>query len=176
VNSFSGDAAPARRDEQRTVEEPATDIAGAVAQSLASCQRAKERGIEVEVVCAPDAPKDRVVVPASVKRLLKALVDNAAMATRNERVRLTVHRDRGDLQVSVKGMASNRVADRLKSMFETEASLEEARDDGGEALMRMREYLDDAGGDAYLKSHPGEAAEFVVRLPIERGAVAGRPK
>jgi hypothetical protein len=54
--------------------------------------------------------------------------------------------------------------------------LEGARDENGEALMRMREYLDNAGGDAYLKSHPGEAAEFIVRLPIERGAEAGRPK
>jgi signal transduction histidine kinase len=108
--------------------------------------------------------------------LLKALVDNAAMATRNERLRLTVQRDDCDLQVSVKGMGSNRVADRLKSMFEATARLEGARDENGEALMRMREYLDNAGGDAYLKSHPGEAAEFVVRLPIERGAVTGRPK
>jgi signal transduction histidine kinase len=163
-------------EERRAVEETGADIASAVAQSVASCQRAKERGIEVEVVYTPDSPSSAVVVPAPVKRLLSALVDNAALATRNERVRLTVHRDEGDLQLSVKGMGSNRVADRLKSMFEAAARLEGAHDETGEALMRVREYLDHAGGDVYLKSHPGEAAEFVVRLPIESGAQPGRPR
>jgi sensor histidine kinase regulating citrate/malate metabolism len=51
-------------------------------------------------------------------------------------------------------------------MFEAAARLEGAHDETGEALMRVREYLDHAGGDVYFKSHPGEAAEFVVRLPI----------
>jgi sensor histidine kinase regulating citrate/malate metabolism len=54
--------------------------------------------------------------------------------------------------------------------------LEDARDESGEALMRVREYLDNAGGDVYLRSHPGEAAEFVVRLPIESRTQPGRPR
>jgi hypothetical protein len=60
-------------------------------------------------------------------------------------------------------------------MFEAATRWEGARDESGETLLRVREYLDHAGGDVYLKSHPGEAAEFVVRLPIE-GAQAGRPR
>jgi len=35
--------------------------------------------------------------------------------------------------------------------------------------MRVREYLENAGGDVYLRSHPGQAAEFVVSLSIESG-------
>ncbi len=171
ASSHSGD------DETRRAEETGADIASAVAQSIASCQRAaKERGIVVEVVYAPDSPNSAVVVPGPVKRLLSALVDNAALATRNERVRLTVRREEGDLHLSIKGMGSNRVADKLKSMFEAAARLEGARDENGEALVRVRKYLDKAGGDVYLKSHPGEAAEFVVRLPIASGAQAGRPR
>ena len=163
-------------DKPRPAEEPVDDIARAVAQSVASCQRAaKERGIDVEVVYTPDSPSNAVVVPAPVKRLLSALVDNAALATRNERVRLTVRREEGDLQLSVKGMGSSRVADKLKAMFEAAARWEGARDENSEALMRVRKYLDNAGGDVYLQSRPGEAAEFVVRLPIESGAQAGRP-
>lgn len=164
-------------DEPSRAEETGADITSAVAQSVASCQQAaKERGIDVEVVYTPDSPNDEVVVPPAVKRLLRALVDNAALATRNERVRLTVGREEGDLQLSVKGMGSNRVADKLKSMFEAAARLEGTRDENAEALVRVRKYLDNAGGDVYLKSHPGEAAEFVVRLPIASGAQAGRPR
>jgi len=33
--------------------------------------------------------------------------------------------------------------------------------------VRARQFLDNAGGDVYLKSRPGESAEFVVRLPIK---------
>ena len=44
---------------------------------------------------------------------------------------------------------------------------EGARDDKEAVLARMREYLDDVGGDVYLNSRPGEAAEFIVRLPVE---------
>jgi signal transduction histidine kinase len=161
---------------QASAEEPGADIASAIAQSVASCQPAKERGIELEVVYTPQSPNRSMVVPAPIKRLLSMLVDNAALATRNERVRLTVHRDHGDLQLSVRGTGSNRVADKLKSMFEAATRLEDARDESGEALMRVREYLDNAGGDVYLRSHPGEAAEFVVRLPIESRTQPGRPR
>lgn len=176
MNVFSG-FSRSDGDEPRRTEETGADITSAVAQSVASCQQAaKERGIDVEVVYAPDSPNDEVVVPPAVRRLLSALVDNAALATRNERVRLTIGREKGDLQLSVKGMGSNRVADKLKSMFEAAARLEGTRDANGEALVRVRKYLDNAGGDVYLKSHPGEAAEFVVRLPIASGAQAGRPR
>jgi signal transduction histidine kinase len=151
------------------------DIANVVSQSLASCQRtAQERGIDVEVIYTPESRSATSVIPDRVKGILSALVDNAALATRNETVRLTVRRDDADLELVVKGMASNRVADRLKSLFEDASRLEGARDEQGGELVRVREYLDNAGGDVYLKSRPGEAAEFVVRLPMERTVPAGR--
>lgn len=143
------------------------DIASAVAQSVASCQGAKERGIEVEVVYAPEPPSRTVAVPPAVKRLLQALVDNAALATRNERVRLTVQREERDLRFCVKGLASNRVADKLKMLFDSAARWQAVEGGSGDAVVRARQFLDNAGGDVYLKSRPGESAEFVVRLPIK---------
>jgi len=167
------DISPAEGEERRPAG--TDDIASVVSQSLASCQRTvKERGIDVEVVYAPDSPTGASIIPERVKGILSALVDNAALATRNETVRLTVRRGDADLELIVKGMESNRVADKLKSLFEAASRLEGARDEPGGGLVRVREYLDNAGGDVYLKSRPGEAAEFVVRLPIERGAPAGR--
>lgn len=150
------------------------EIASMVTQSIASCGAAKERGIDVEVVYAPEVPGHETVIPEKVKLLLGALVDNAAMATRNETVRVSVRRDNDDLEVVLKGVSSNRVADGLKSVFEVASRSEDARDESGAAIARMREYLDNAGGDVYLKSRPGDSAEFVVRLPIDNRAHAGR--
>jgi signal transduction histidine kinase len=165
--SSTSDANPSQRGE--TV----ADIATLVTQSASLCRAAKERGIDVEVVYAPEASNSGSVIPERVKGFLSALVDNAASATRNETVRFTVRRDGRDLEVVVKGMGSSRVADTLKSTFEAAARLEGARDENGEAIVRVREYLDNAGGDVYLKNRPGESAEFVVRLPIDSGAHAG---
>lgn len=163
------DVSPTEAEEARPAA--ADDIAHMVSQSLASCQRtAKERGIDVEVVYTADSPTGAPVIPDRVQGILSALVDSAALATRNETVRLTVRRGDTDLELIVKGMESNRVADKLNALFEAASRLEGARDEHGGGLVRVREYLDNAGGDVYLKSRPGEATEFVVRLPIERSA------
>ncbi|HEU5463378.1 MAG TPA: ATP-binding protein, partial [Candidatus Binatia bacterium] len=106
-------------------------------------------------------------VPEGVKGILNTLVDQAALATRNETVRLALRRAAEYLEIAVRGMGSNRLADTLKIKFETAARLEDSRE--GEAMLRVREYLDDAGGDVYLKGRPGESAEFVLRLPLNSG-------
>lgn len=160
-------AAPAQLD--------AEDISALVQQSLASSrQTARERGIDVEVICTPETPVRSPALPERVKDILSALVDEAALATRNETVRVTVRHRATDLELMVKGMGSNRVADKLKALFEDASRAEDARAEKGGDLAGVREYLEDTGGDAYLKSRPGEAAEFVVRLPIEGAAQSGR--
>lgn len=159
------------------VGESVVDIASAISQSVASCRStARERGVNVEVVYAPNSPGSATLNPAMFKTVLDALVDSAASATRNESVRLTVRREDGDLEVVVKGMESNRVADRLKLLFDPSSRLEDARGKSGDGLSQVRKYLDHAGGDVYLKTRPGEAAEFIVCLPIKGGMQPGRPK
>ena len=154
---------------------PIADISSVVTQSLASSRHAAEaRGVEVEIVYTPDSPESETVIPERVKKILSARVDNAAMATRNEKVRLAVCRRGADLELVVKGLGSNRVADKLKSLFDAASRSEGSRDENSDALAPMRAYLDNAGGDVYLKSRPGQSAEFVVRLPLESGAPAGR--
>jgi len=165
--SVTGTAAP------RLAGDTFAEIASMVTQSIASCRAAKERGIDVEVIYPPEAPGHETVIPEKLKNLLGALVDNAAMATRNETVRVSVRRDNDDLEVVLKGVNSNRVADALKSVFEVASRTEDAGDERGDAIARAREYLDNAGGDAYLKSRPGDSAEFVVRVPIDNRAQAG---
>ncbi|MGH7851824.1 MAG: sensor histidine kinase [Candidatus Binatia bacterium] len=157
--------------------DPLTHISRALTESLAACRRAaEERGVGVEVVYTPDSVDSSIVIPERVRGFLSALVDNAALATRNETVRLTVRRRGGALELAVQGRESNRVADKLKSVFEAASRSEGARDERETALARMRAYLDDVGGDVYLKSRPGEAAEIIVRLPIESDAQPARLK
>jgi signal transduction histidine kinase len=168
------DFSTATRDPGRSAP-PSADISSVVAQSLASSRHAAEaRGVDVEIVYTPDSPESETVIPERIKKILSALVDNAAMATRNEKVRLAVCRRGADLELVVKGMGSNRVADKLKWLFEAASRSEGSRDESSDALAPMRAYLDNAGGDVYLKSRPGQSAEFVVRLPLESGAQAGR--
>ena len=144
------------------------DIAAMVTQSASSCRASQERGVDVEVVYAPEAAGHETLIPDNIKGILGALVDNAALAARNETVRVTMRRDSADLEVVLRGMGSSRVADTLKSVFEAASRSEGARDENGEAIARVRQYLDNAGGDMYLKNRPGDAAEFVVRVPLDR--------
>ncbi len=160
-----------------SLSEAVVDIDSAISQSVALCRNvARERGVNVEVVYAPDSPRNAMLVPATFKRVLRTVVDHAASATRNESVRLTVRREEDDLEVVVRGMESSRVADRLRSLFEPASRLEGARDKSVEGLTQVRKYLDNAGGDVYLNSRPGEAAEFIVCVPIESGVQSTRAK
>jgi signal transduction histidine kinase len=151
--------------------------ASALAQSLASCrQAAEERGVAFEITYTPDPADHSIVISEQVKGLFSAFVDTAASTTRNEIVRLTVIRRGAVLELTVQGSGSNRLAERLKSLLESVPRSEGARVEKEAALGRVREYLDDVGGDVYLKSRPGETAEFVVRLPIESTAQPARLK
>jgi len=82
-------------------------------------------------------------------------------------VRLTVRRDAASLELVVKGMGTSTAAEKLKSLFETATHLDGLRDENGEGIVRVREYLENVGGDVYLRNRPAQAAEFVVSLPVE---------
>lgn len=156
------------RDADATVSaETIADAARHVTQTASSFTALKERAIDLEVVYVPEPRGEETIVPEGVKGILNTLVDQAALATRNETVRLALRRAAQNLEIAVRGMGSNRLADTLKIKFETAARLEDSRE--GEAMLRVREYLDDAGGDVYLKGRPGESAEFVLRLPLNSG-------
>jgi light-regulated signal transduction histidine kinase (bacteriophytochrome) len=155
--------------------ESPTELSIALAQSLASCRNmARERGVTLEIVCAPDAAGGAPKISERAKGFLTALVDVVTSIARAETVRLTVqHRDK-TLELIVQGMGSSQLVDKLRVLFEGASRSEAARDEKTTALARMCEYLDDVGGDVYLKGRPGEAAEFVVRLPMEGRAQGGR--
>jgi hypothetical protein len=103
-------------------------------------------------------------------------MSHAVHVTRSEIVRLGMRCDAERLELIIKGMESNRVAEKLNLLMESTSRVEGARDEGGETVASVQEYLKNIGGDVYLASRPGETAELIVCLPLERRTQAGRPK
>ena len=155
----------------------AAEIAGLVKQAIASCRHAAaERDVDIDVIYAPRFLSAAKVNGAALGAILHVLVNEAARATRSEIVRLTVRGVAAGLELWIQGMESDRVAERLKALFEAKAQGEEAPDEKSGAFMQLREYLDKAGGDVYLRSRPGEPAELIICLPRESSAQAGRTR
>jgi signal transduction histidine kinase len=157
---------------------PGVNIAKAIRQAIDASQRlAKQRGVEFVVVdecgCLDDVTLDQPMLLG----ILDTLVSTAALMARDETVRLMVQRDAGNLKVAVQGLGSNRTAESLQSLLAYRgARLEGPGNKTGEAPIYVSKYLDSVGGDVYLKSRPGETAEFTVCLPFESSAQPGRLK
>ena len=163
-------------DEAENSGEPA-EIAGLVKQAIASCRHAAaERDVDIDVIYAPRFLGAAKIDGAALGAILHVLVNEAAHATRSEIVRLTVRAVAAGLELWIQGMESDQVAEKLKALFESKAQGEDAPDEKSEAFMQLREYLDKAGGDVYLRSRPGDPAELIICLPRESSAQAGRPR
>jgi signal transduction histidine kinase len=169
-------APPVAEEEFASAVEGGVDVAAAVGQAVAAQRRlTDERRVKVEMVYAPQYPGDAILDRPVFGKMLDALVGSAVSATRDETIRLTVRRETARLELSIRGLKSNQVAEKLRSLFES-AARAAAPDENGDPMLPTRQYLDDAGGDVYLRSRPGETAEFIVCLPLESSAQTGRPK
>ncbi|HEY7221037.1 MAG TPA: GAF domain-containing protein [Candidatus Binatia bacterium] len=154
-------SAESPNDKFETIGNASSDITGAVDQAIAACRRvAAERGVDIEVVYVPEDISEATLPWPLTRGVLDVLVRNAVLATRSEIIRLLVQRDADRLELIVKGMESNRVAEKLNSLIKSTLRVEGARDEGGQTS--VRKYLKDAGGDVYLRSRPAETAEFIV--------------
>jgi len=91
-------------------------------------------------------------------------------ATRNETVEFAFRSDETHLRFEIKGMTSNEVAKSLTAMFDNAVQLGGAHDESQRALLSVRQYLDQIGGDVYMRSRPGRASEFILGVPLERGS------
>ena len=157
---------------------PVVNIANMVRQTI-DASRYLTEGRAVKFVFVDECGRldDVTLDQPMLLGIFDTLISNAAAATRDETVRLTVRRDAGNLRVAVQGLWSNRVAESLQSIFEfSSARLEESRNKSGETPICASKYLDSVGGDVYLKSRPGETAEFTVCVPFESSAQPDRLK
>ena len=166
---------PAERDPTLTSSETAVDIVTAVEEAIESCRRvSKERGVDVKVFSTANAPGKINAHPLMFKRILYALVHDAVSVTRNDTIECSVRGDEVRLELAVKGKAMNRVAEKVKSLFEAATAGADASDDRHPAIFLARKYLASMGGATYLQDRPGEASEFIVYMPVGCGPDAKR--
>ncbi|HWH78663.1 MAG TPA: GAF domain-containing protein, partial [Candidatus Binatus sp.] len=155
-------------DSTEIAERSVVDIANALTDALSACQRvSRAREVDFEIVSVPKISGEICTDPVMFQRILHALLENAALAVRNQTVVIFLRRGAARLELAIKGSATNAVAEKLKSLFESAARIGAGRDDGAQAFVKIREYLEANGGDVYMRSRPGEASEFVVCVPIE---------
>jgi signal transduction histidine kinase len=149
-------------------ERSGVDVAAALADALAACQRAsRARDVDIEIVSVPKACGEISTDPVMFQKILHSLLENSVLAVRNEGVCLFLRRGVARLELAIKGNATNAVAEKLKALFEASTRLGGGRDDSAQAFVKIREFLEANGGDVYMRSRPGEASEFVVCVPIE---------
>ncbi|HEX9455835.1 MAG TPA: hypothetical protein VGA27_15810, partial [Candidatus Binatia bacterium] len=149
-------------------ERSVVDVANALADALAACQRlSRGRGVDIEIVAVPKACGEISTDPVMFQKILHALIESAVLAVRNETILIFMRRGTAGLEIAIRGSATNTVAEKLKALFEATTRLSSGRDDTAQAFGKIREYLDANGGDVYMRSRPAEAAEFVVCVPIE---------
>jgi hypothetical protein len=67
-------------------------------------------------------------------------------------------------------MTTNNVAQTLTALFDTAGRFGGVPDESHQALVSVRQYLDQIGGDVYMRSRPGRASEFIVCVPLGWGS------
>lgn len=144
------------------------DVAGAVEEAVTACRRlSQERGVPVTLDCGAKTPTEVRTDPALFKLALHVLINNAVAATRNETVEFALLSDGAHLRFEIKGMTTNKVAEKLTALFDSAGRPGGAPDESHQALISVRQYLDQIGGDVYMRSRPGRASEFIVCVPLE---------
>jgi len=147
------------------------DIASAIEEAVMSCGRlSQERGVKLTVDTAASAPAQVRTDPAMFKLALQVLINNAVAAARNETVEFAFRADETHLRFEIKGMAGNEVAQRLTALFDDAIELGGMNDERHQELLSVRQYLNQIGGDVYMRSRPGRASEFIVGVPLARGS------
>ena len=157
----------AEEEEGDAGNEAAVDIAAEVTEAIESCRETlNERGGRFEVIFTPQCPGQVRIEPLSFKRFLCGFLSAAARRMRDETAKLVVQRDRSSLEFAVVETSRYRVAEKLRSLFEPAARTDAMQGKPGNEVELLKEYLEQTGGDVYLRSRLGEASEFVVRLPV----------
>ena len=157
---------------QTTVEE--------VGEILAS--KAAEKGLDLIIRCAPDAPKHVIGDPGRVRQVLTNLVGNALKFTSAGHVLITIQCERqtekqAQLRFSVEDTGIGIAADKLDHIFEkfTQADASTTRRFGGTGLgLAISKQLTELmGGNITVTSQPGKGSTFSFTLTFD--LPLGRP-
>ncbi len=135
--------------------------------------RAREKGLELHLECAPDLPAWILVDDGRLRQVLNNLIGNAVKFTEKGGVTIVADSPRdGWLRVAVRDTGVGIPADAQRTIFDsfTQADSTIARRYGGTGLglAIARELLGIMDGTIDLDSRLGEGSTFVIELPTPR--------
>jgi signal transduction histidine kinase/HAMP domain-containing protein/CheY-like chemotaxis protein len=141
---------------------------------------AADKGLQLAVGVAADAPALIVVDEQRVQQILRNLLSNAVKFTDTGSVRLDIGPDRSDpgwLEFAVSDTGIGIAPDKLQLIFEAfqQADGTTSRQYGGTGLglSISRELTQLLGGDLRVHSTVGRGSTFTLRLPVEPPRPAG---
>jgi signal transduction histidine kinase/CheY-like chemotaxis protein len=155
------------------------DVCGPMAVSAA------EKGIELAVRYAPDAPRALRGDPVRLRQVLANLVSNAVKFTSQGHVLIdvqarAVRAHEVDLEITVQDTGIGIAQDRLELVFERFEQAEDstARRFGGTGLglAIVREIAQLMGGGVSVRSAPGAGSRFTLAVTLSRADASGEAK
>ncbi|MEO3929455.1 HAMP domain-containing sensor histidine kinase [Micromonosporaceae bacterium B7E4] len=165
VNDLLLSARLAAMPADRPATTPVDLAALAEAAVVAETDRAAEQGVTL-TLSRPDVPVPVPGVESALRRVISELLTNALRHTpAHGRIDVTVRRrdDVAELIVVDTGEGFD-PADRIFDRFHSGVGAEKRHTGLGLAL--LREVVTGHGGTIEARSHPGQGAQFAVRLPV----------
>jgi signal transduction histidine kinase/ActR/RegA family two-component response regulator len=132
--------------------------------------RAKEKGIDLILRCAPDGPRYVMGDTGRIRQVLVNLIGNAVKFTQAGHVLIDVAWEHGRVRVSIEDTGVGIPEDKLSSIFEkfTQADSSTTRRFGGTGLglAISKQLVELMGGEISVKSQPGEGSTFRFTMPL----------
>jgi signal transduction histidine kinase len=135
---------------------------------------ANEKGLDLEMVIAPDVPSPIVTDKTRLEQILKNLLSNALKFTAKGSVKLTVSKHVKDptmVSFSVTdtgiGIAKEKQPLVFEAFQQADGSTKRKFGGTGLGLSISRELARLLGGDIILHSEPGKGSSFTVNVPVK---------
>jgi signal transduction histidine kinase/DNA-binding response OmpR family regulator len=151
------------------------DLKGIVSLAIETSQPHIQASRHALVVQMPEEPLILDADPTRIAQVMANLLNNAAKYTPGEgRIELSVHRENGDVVISIADNGIGIVPEKLETVFEmfSQADLSTKRAYGGLGigLSLVRQLVEMHGGAVHAASSGmGRGSTFTVRLPLASG-------
>ncbi|EPR37447.1 response regulator receiver sensor signal transduction histidine kinase [Desulfovibrio sp. X2] len=138
-------------------------------------EKAEQLGVRVFVDIRADLPRLRIA-PAEIEEILGVLLDNAldAEEARGGEVRLRLYAEEDHVCLEVEDHGVGIAEENQSRIFDPFYSTKDPGRGTGLGLSICQRIVMDLRGEISVRSHPGEGATFLVRLPLP-GASGGKP-